>query len=174
MSKENKLTEEEIVKALEYCSNDSGRCTHRYDCVFAKCSNCTSELAKNALDLICRLQEQNESLKPDHYRASWKAKFFETKQENEKLKTELRKECEEHEEFTKKAKAEIERLTEREKFLENAWHTSIEHTETVERGLNASEARNAELQKQVDEFKKINEKLKEMAKNHGVEVDYEN
>ena len=32
--------------------------------------------------------------------------------ENETLKTELRKECEEHEEFTKKAKAEIERLTE--------------------------------------------------------------
>ena len=50
--------------------------------------------------------------------------------------------------------AEIERLTGREKFLENALHTSIEHTETVERDLNASESRNAELQKQVDELKK--------------------
>ena len=50
--------------------------------------------------------------------------------------------------------AEIERLTEREKFLENALHTSIEHTETVERDLKASESRNAELQKQVDELKK--------------------
>ena len=50
--------------------------------------------------------------------------------------------------------AEIERLTEREKFLENALHTSIKHTETVERSLKASESRNAELQKQVDELKK--------------------
>ena len=50
--------------------------------------------------------------------------------------------------------AEIERLTEREKFLENALHTSIEHAETVERNLKTSESRNAELQKQVDEFKK--------------------
>ena len=50
--------------------------------------------------------------------------------------------------------AEIGRLTEREKFLENALHTSIEHTETVERGLKASESRNTELQKQVDELKK--------------------
>ena len=31
--------------------------------------------------------------------------------------------------------AEIERLTEREKFLENALHTSIEHAETVERNF---------------------------------------
>ena len=50
--------------------------------------------------------------------------------------------------------AKIERLTERERFLENALHTSIEHTETVERDLKASESRNAELQKQVDELKK--------------------
>ena len=56
-------------------------------------------------------------------------------------------------------KAEIERLTEREKFLENAWHTSIEHTETVERGLKASEARSTELQKQVDELKRENAKV---------------
>lgn len=47
---------------------------------------------------------------------------------------------------------EIERLTEREKFLENAWKTSLEHMETVERGLKASEARTAEFQKQVDEL----------------------
>lgn len=57
-------------------------------------------------------------------------------------------------------KAEIERLTEREKFLENAWKTSLEHTKTVERGLNASEARNAELQKQVDELKAENQRLR--------------
>ena len=50
--------------------------------------------------------------------------------------------------------AEIKRLTERERLLENALHTSIEHTETVERDLKASESRNAELQKQVDELKK--------------------
>ena len=50
--------------------------------------------------------------------------------------------------------AKIERLTERERFLENALHTSIEHTETVERDLKESESRNAELKKQVDELKK--------------------
>ena len=49
---------------------------------------------------------------------------------------------------------EIERLTEREKFLENALHTSIEQAEMVERDLKASESRNAELQKLVDELKK--------------------
>lgn len=61
-------------------------------------------------------------------------------------------------------KAEIERLTEREKFLGNAWHTSIEHTKTVERGLKASEARNAELKKQVEKLKEENEYLDIVAK----------
>lgn len=61
-------------------------------------------------------------------------------------------------------KAEIERLTEREKFLENAWHTSIEHTKTVERGLKASEARSTEFQKQAEKLKEENEYLDMVAK----------
>ena len=86
-------------------------------------------LYKDTLDLIHRLQDEKKEL------------------ENLCNKT--------YDDLTK----EIERLTEREKFLENAWHTSIEHTETVERGLNASEARNAELQKQVDALKDERENM---------------
>lgn len=48
---------------------------------------------------------------------------------------------------------EIERLTERETFLENAWKTSLESTQTVEIALKANRAREEELQKQVDELK---------------------
>jgi hypothetical protein len=56
------------------------------------------------LDFIHRLQKENEELKSPKF-ASWKLKFF-------NLKEEFDKELAEHEEFTKKAKAEIERLTE--------------------------------------------------------------
>lgn len=86
MSKKKKLTDEEIVKALECCTKKG----HCLECPYKiKGIDCISRerSEKDWLDLIHRLQS-----------------------ENEKFKTELRKECEEHEEFTKKAKAEIERL----------------------------------------------------------------
>lgn len=57
------------------------------------------------LNFIHRLQSRNEKAIKDYYAA---------------LQT-----CDEQ-------KAEIERLTEREKFLENAWNTALECTETVE------------------------------------------
>lgn len=80
---ENKMTDEEIVKALEslegqyisYIDNDDDKCKLLF--------------IDNILDFIQRLQS-----------------------EKEQLKSELKKELSEHEEFTKRAKAEIERLTE--------------------------------------------------------------
>lgn len=81
------LSDEEIVKALECCV-EGGRCgecpyhINKIDCVPYQRSE------KDTLDLIHRLQSENAT-----------------------LKTELRKECEEHEEFTKKAKEEIEFAT---------------------------------------------------------------
>lgn len=61
------------------------------------------EKAYIELDLECRdLRTENEELKSPKF-ASWKLKFF-------RLKEEFDKELSEHEEFTKKAKAEIERL----------------------------------------------------------------
>lgn len=61
------------------------------------------EKAYIELDLECRdLRTENEELKSTKF-ASWKLKFF-------RLKEEFDKELSEHEEFTKKAKAEIERL----------------------------------------------------------------
>ena len=64
----------------------------------------------NAINLIHRLQDENNQLKSNKF-ASWKLKFF-------NLKDELKKELAEHEEFTKKAKAEIERLTEENEYLD--------------------------------------------------------
>ena len=62
-----------------------------------------------------RIEKHNHGVTKEFYNnsvANSEKIFAEQKAEIETLKTELRKECEEHEEFTKKAKAEIERLTE--------------------------------------------------------------
>ena len=143
---EKKLTDEEIVKALEHCYHNRSceYCYHNDENGSGEIV-CRSRLMEKALDLIHRLQDENKELKSPKF-ASWKLKFF-------NLKDELKKELAEHEEFTKKAKAEIERLTERETFLENAWKTSLESTQTVEIALKANRAREKELQKQVDELK---------------------
>ena len=94
---------------------------------FIKGINCVNEHGheKDILDFIHSLQNENAT-----------------------LKTELRKECEEHEEFTKKAKAEIERLTEGLDYFQK----SSDYHEGNQKEL---EVKNAELQKQVDEFVKI-------------------
>lgn len=106
---EKKLTDEEIVKALEYCGSN-----HKDNsceiCPLRHVENCyDTVLHDNTLDLIRRLQYDNSSA----HKASeqWRAKF-------EAIKTELQKECQEHlafAELAKKAdeqqKAEIEFLT---------------------------------------------------------------
>lgn len=105
---EKKLTDEEIVKALECCIkgvtvSNCAECP--LDMIEEDCCYYTPTLIdRYALDLIHRLQKENEELKSPKF-ASWKLKFF-------NLKEEFDKELAEHEEFTKKANAEIERLTE--------------------------------------------------------------
>jgi hypothetical protein len=77
------------------------------------------------LDLIHRLQDENERLKSTKYRASWKAKFF-------------------------KAQAEIERLTEERDKLK----VIVNHNcDPFPKWQEAIIKENAELQKQVDELK---------------------
>ena len=118
---EKKLTDEEIVKALKNCKKDN--CI---DCPYLIDEhNCNANtLLSNILDLIHRLQSENETLKSKKF-ANWKLKFFKAQEELEKLKKdcvflemdrnqlrfELNKELSEHEEFTKKANATIELLT---------------------------------------------------------------
>lgn len=141
---EKKLTDEEIVTALECCIkgvtvSNCAECP--LDMIEEDCCYYTPTLIdRYALDLIHRLQSENKQLKCDSYRTSWKAKFLE-------------------------AKKEIERLTERETFLENAWKTSLESTQTVEIALKANRAREEELKKQVDELTKQREVGREKLKN---------
>ena len=151
-----------------------------------KCVMCGVEIPEGRQ--VCPSCE-NETLKCDTHQTSWKGKFFEMKKENESLKqdyieldlecrelrTELDKELAEHEEFTQKAKAEIELLSKvissskrKTKILE--MQREIERlklslreqcTEDHRLGLENDKIvlRNAELQKQVGELKKENKEL---------------
>ena len=100
---EKKLTDEVVVKALEHCSHNRSceYCYHNDERGSGEIV-CRSRLMGKSLDLIHRLQKENEELKSPKF-ASWKLKFF-------NLKEEFDKELSDHEEFTKKATAEIERL----------------------------------------------------------------
>lgn len=75
---EKKLTDEEIVKALECMANS-----------LSGTSGYTVDIIPYAIDLIHRLQGENKQLKCDSYRMSWKAKFLEAKKEIERLTEEL-------------------------------------------------------------------------------------
>lgn len=138
---EKKLTDEEIIYDLEVFSN--------LEIEEAKKQGAEKAvlLATLTLDFINRLQSENAT-----------------------LESELKKELDEHEEFTKKAKAEIERL--KEKFsishYKDSWKNKFfKAQEEVERLTEENEAykevkhidiinelskENAELQKQVDEL----------------------
>lgn len=71
---EKKLTDEEIVKALECMANS-----------LSGTSGYTVDIIPYSIDLIHRLQGENKQLKCDSYRTSWKAKFLEAKKEIERL-----------------------------------------------------------------------------------------
>lgn len=64
---DKKLTDSEIVKALECCCNDDiadkQNLTECYSCPLASDKECTYTLRKHALDLINRLQAEVERLK---------------------------------------------------------------------------------------------------------------
>ena len=125
--KEKKLTDEEIAKAILQSIEYSKTITY-----FDEWGNCKAIMMTDILDLIHRLQDENNQIKSNKF-ASWKLKFF-------NLKDELKKELAEHEEFTKKAKAEIERLTE-ELDLAN---------ETIDRNNKRYERVSIERQKALD------------------------
>lgn len=94
---EKKLTDEEIVSALEHCEKYHFECNE--DCNLYGVEECTVKLCNGALDLIRRLQYGYSSASKAS--EEWKDKY-------ESLKVELGKELVEHEEFAQKAKAEIE------------------------------------------------------------------
>ena len=128
MNEEKKLTDEEIVKALEFCAKDSS-CLWDSKCPLRNDKDCHVTLSKAALAFINR---QNKD-------------YIELDLECRELRTELDKELAEHEEFTKKAKAEIERLTEeRDVYLDDCSAVRHKIRQEIEEKF--------ELQKQVDEL----------------------
>lgn len=87
---DNKLTDNEIVKALEYCSRQG----ITSECERCKVKGCRSELIKLALDLINRLQAENEELKTENQILSQQRfNIFERIEYSDKLKAEAYKEC---------------------------------------------------------------------------------
>lgn len=151
---EKKLTDEEIVEILK----------KRIENINPWETNAL-EYHKGLFDLIHRLQSENKELKSPKF-ASWKLKFF-------NLKEEFDKELSEHEEFTKKAKAEIERLTEENKKLVEEIDLEVDLQTKRKRQIIAESQefideianKNAELQKQVDELKAEKENLYFLNKN---------
>lgn len=156
------LSDEDIVKALGCCKKNEieNTCAYCSDCPASDwdceegITDCTVDLFQKAINLIYRLQSENKT-----------------------LKTELRKECEEHEEFTKKAKEEIERLTERNYWLESEHEYQCEKSyfEGVKKGQEqAVKDTSKEICLKIikDQPKPIKEKWVEwFKKEYGVEVE---
>ena len=86
------MTANEIIKALQYCKEHNGMCTD--DCIYRAMysGNCASMLQKDTINLINRQQAENEQLRQ---------LFVESGKEQDRLM------------------AEIERLEEQYKFLED-------------------------------------------------------
>lgn len=141
------MNEEKIVKVLECCIKEKHKdCVHCGE--FVSQFDCMRNAISNALDLIHRLQDENEQLKSTKYRASWKEKFF-------NLKKEFDKELAEHEEFTKKAKAEIERLTEEKDKYQEKWQTSYMNELNLQKQVNELKAFQKDIQ--IEFFKALNQ-----------------
>ena len=127
---EKKLTDDELIKIIDRCVNGEG----------LTCKDCPIDdegCDKCVFDLINRQKAEIEQAKKD---------YIELDLENRELRTELDKELAEHEEFTKQAKAEIERLTE----VHDRTLKAVEELNAKNHGL---EYAKTELQKQVDELK---------------------
>lgn len=152
---EKKLTDEAVnatVKSLKWvCNqipNDLGNSNEE------KMLKCIQLYCQQGIAVIERLQSENKELKSPKF-ASWKLKFF-------NLKEEFDKELAEHEEFTKKAKAEIERLKKFEMYRIKAMKKDKDEIERLTADLISMDrehecyiARIKELDRQVDEFVKI-------------------
>lgn len=157
---EKKLTDEEIVKAMDICLRQYKDCN---DCPLVDYDDCTF-IRQQALDLIHRLQDENKQLKCDSYRTSWKAKFLEAKKEIERLTEEnsnfkkLVKSLEDLKETLLQERAErikqVDELTEELANERNAVITFQESANAHRLKVGEVLKQNAELQKQVDELKK--------------------
>lgn len=167
MSKEKELTDEEIVKALEHCGSQH-HIKGCKDCPMQGIENCYDEpLTDNALNLIHRLQAENAELKEDNER--WETMFHICEERkyrklfNEEWKKEYQKELDKqgkgliagspdfdyvYQRYFEQ-KAEIEQLTERLDYFQKL----SDYHEGNQKEL---EAKNTELQKQVDELKERN------------------
>lgn len=160
---EKKLTDEEIVKAFEdekqFLLEEQERTGNTPD---TQLIYVRGEAVFEILDLIHRLQAENDRLND----MKFTQEHCDLYKENEWLKAEIKRELADHEEFTKKANEEIERLTEE---LDLANETidrnnkryekvSIERQKALDRVDYLEDAllekirRNAETQKQVDEL----------------------
>lgn len=107
---------------------------------FVKYGLCREKITLvDILDLIHRLQENNAN--------------------QVRMRCDMQRKFDDLQNLCTEQKAEIERLTEREKFLENAWHISLENANTLDIALNASRAREQEYKKQVDELKEERENM---------------
>jgi chromosome segregation ATPase len=147
---EKKLTDEEIAKAILQSIEYSKTITY-----FDEWGNCKAIMITDIIDLIHRLQAEKESLKKDYIELDLECRDLRTELDN--ISQTLAKELAEHEEFTKKAKAEIERLTE--------WKDKLQDTkdeleqQLIDTGFKEYCEENAELRKQVDELKEERENM---------------
>lgn len=160
MNEEKKLTDDEIVKALEFKISVGCKSMSYLEGFERK-----EIKVQDILDLILRLQSENESLKKD---------YIELDLEARELRTELDKELTEHEEFTKKSKAEIERLKgflsifetviaeqqeQVEKRVEEVYPDFMKEYKLAKNDLKESLDRESELQKQVDELTEVYKRM---------------
>ena len=144
----NAITDEEIAKAILQQIEYNAGIPYIDEWLKVKTIKFT-----DILNFIHRLQAENKELKSPKF-ASWKLKFF-------NLREEFDKELAEHEEFTKNAKAEIERLKDE----------NIEERDIHFKNLCGYKDEIARLQKQVDELnkKQANKYALEAIYNNGYE-----
>ena len=158
---EKKLTDEEIVKALERCAKYHFECNE--DCNLYGVEECTVKLCNGALDLIRRLQYGYSSASKAS--EEWKAKYKAERKENAEYERKLADgdlvSIEWHDEQVGHAEEEIERLTEENGILKGnpPMIAGRNLGKTIRAKLlvfDRIKEQNAELQKQVDELKAEN------------------
>ena len=174
----NQLSDVEIVKALEYCAEDTHCVTDR-KCPLVADKDCHTTLSRNALELIKRLQDEIENLLcknaelevrcegilQDYYAQSktcdeQRVKYERMLEDGELVSKEWHDEQVLHAELViEDQKAEIERLTE-----------EIEQSKSMYDDIRKCNdillKERADLQKQVDELKEELDKEYELRKNY--------
>ena len=81
------MTDNEIKKALECCVK-APFCSDKTDCPYKGVEDCVKRHTLDALDLINRLQTENERLKNAYKQVAWERDIF-----AEDMKEEIKKDC---------------------------------------------------------------------------------